>query len=82
MFQVIAKLSVIYGQLYKDENVMISATHNHAGPGGFSQYFVYHATSLGFYKDSLNAIVDGIVLVSVSFIFTVQSIAGCDLANE
>ena len=68
MFQVIAKLSVIYGQLYKDENVMISATHTHSGPGAYQQYFVYHAISLGFYKDSLNAIVDGIVLVSVSFI--------------
>jgi len=36
--------------LYTMENVCISATHTHSGPGGFLQYALYQTTSLGFVR--------------------------------
>jgi neutral ceramidase len=42
--------------LYTEENVAISGTHTHAGPGGYLQYVVYSVTSLGFVKQSFDAI--------------------------
>jgi neutral ceramidase len=49
-----------YGALYKDENVLLSATHDHAGPGGYSHYWLYNLTVGGFEKENFQAIVDGI----------------------
>ena len=34
-YEVIQKLKEKYGQLYTEKNVVISATHTHAAPGGF-----------------------------------------------
>ncbi|CAA3004664.1 neutral ceramidase 3-like [Olea europaea var. sylvestris] len=50
----------MYGNLYTKNNVAISATHTHAGPGGYLQYFVYLVTSFGFVRQSFDALVDGI----------------------
>jgi neutral ceramidase len=58
--QVMEKLAARYGTLYTDANVMLSATHTHSGPGGFSHYALYNLTILGFDKQNLDAIVDGI----------------------
>lgn len=49
-----------YGSLYNQENLAISGTHTHAGPGGYLQYVVYSITSLGFVHQSFDAIVDAI----------------------
>lgn len=49
-----------YGDLYTEKNVAISGIHTHAGPGGFLQYIVYLVTSLGFVRQSFDALVDGI----------------------
>lgn len=38
----------------------ISGIHTHAGPGGYLQYVVYIVTSLGFVRQSFDAVVDGI----------------------
>jgi neutral ceramidase len=62
--------------LYTDENVLLSATHTHAGPGGFSHYDLYNLSFripglqgpkdvpelrvLGFVRHNYEAIVDGI----------------------
>lgn len=46
--------------LYRDENICISATHTHSGPGGYSHYALYNLISLGFDEVNFNAIVDGI----------------------
>jgi len=46
--------------LYTEENVAISGTHTHAGPGGYLQYLVYSVTSLGFVKQSFDVIADAI----------------------
>jgi neutral ceramidase len=40
--------------------VIISATHTHAGPGGYSHYVLYNAISLGFDSQNFEVIVSGI----------------------
>ena len=46
--------------MYNEENVAISGTHTHAGPGGYLQYVLYSVTSLGFIPQSFDAIVTAI----------------------
>lgn len=41
----------------------ISGIHTHSGPGGYLQYVLYDITSLGFVRQSFDALVDGIVEV-------------------
>lgn len=59
--QVVKELQKKYGALYNDDNVLITATHDHSGPGGFSTYTLYNLTILGFSRDNFNTIVNGIV---------------------
>lgn len=59
--EVVRKLQEKYGALYTDKNVLITATHQHSGPGGYSTYTLYNLTILGFSRDNFNTIVDGIV---------------------
>ena len=59
--QVMEKLRARYGStLYTDANVVLSATHTHSGPGGFSHYALYNLTILGYDKQNFDTIVDGI----------------------
>lgn len=58
--KVLERLKARYGNLYTEENVAISGIHTHAGPGGYLQYIVYIVTSLGFVRQSFDALVDGI----------------------
>jgi neutral ceramidase len=58
--QVVQRLRTTYGSLYGDENVLISATHTHSGPGGHSHYALYNLTVLGFDAQNFNLVVDGI----------------------
>ncbi|MGW0698482.1 neutral/alkaline ceramidase [Streptomyces sp. NPDC002867] len=58
---VLARLKQRYGSLYTERNVLLSATHTHAGSGGHSHHVAYNLASLGFQKDTYQAIVDGIV---------------------
>ncbi|MFF5879593.1 neutral/alkaline ceramidase [Streptomyces californicus] len=57
---VLARLKERYGSLYGEENVLLSATHTHSGPGGFSHNVAYNLSVLGFQKKTYQAIVDGI----------------------
>jgi neutral ceramidase len=59
--QVVERLRARYGTVYSDANVLLSATHTHSGPGGFSHYALYNLTVLGYDKQNFEAIVDGIV---------------------
>ena len=59
--QVIKKLQDEYGDRYTDSNVLLTATHTHSGPGGFSTYGFYNITTLGFNRYNFDVIVDGIV---------------------
>ena len=46
---------------YTDENLLIAGTHTHAGPGGYSEYFLYNLTIGGFDQGVFDIIVNGIV---------------------
>lgn len=59
--QVIKKLQAKYGKRYNDDNVLLTATHTHSGPGGYSTYLFYNITTLGFSRSNFNVIVNGIV---------------------
>lgn len=58
---VLVKLQQRYGDRYSERNVMLTATHTHAGPGGFSHHNLYNLTTLGYHEKTFRAIVDGIV---------------------
>ncbi|KAH7567060.1 hypothetical protein JRO89_XS07G0011600 [Xanthoceras sorbifolium] len=58
--KVLERLKSRFGNLYTEENVAISGIHTHAGPGGYLQYLIYSITSLGFVKQSFDAIVTAI----------------------
>src|SRR6185503_2022807 len=57
---VLKKLAAKYGSLYDHQNVMMSATHTHSGPGGFSHHVMYNLTTFGHIAQNYAAIVDGI----------------------
>ncbi|ETE59986.1 putative neutral ceramidase C, partial [Ophiophagus hannah] len=50
-----------YGNLYNHNNVIMTGTHTHSGPGGYVQYTLLMLSSGGLIKPTLNAIVNGIV---------------------
>jgi neutral ceramidase len=59
---VVERLKKVFGPtLYREENVMLSATHTHAGPGGYSWHPLYDISTFGFHDQNFNAIVNGIV---------------------
>ncbi len=59
--RVIDALQGRFGATYRDENVMLSATHTHSGPGGTSHYTLYNLTTLGYSAPNTAAVADGIV---------------------
>nr|XP_006121527.1 neutral ceramidase isoform X1 [Pelodiscus sinensis]XP_006121528.1 neutral ceramidase isoform X1 [Pelodiscus sinensis]XP_006121529.1 neutral ceramidase isoform X1 [Pelodiscus sinensis]XP_006121530.1 neutral ceramidase isoform X1 [Pelodiscus sinensis]XP_006121531.1 neutral ceramidase isoform X1 [Pelodiscus sinensis]XP_006121532.1 neutral ceramidase isoform X1 [Pelodiscus sinensis]XP_006121533.1 neutral ceramidase isoform X1 [Pelodiscus sinensis]XP_025039633.1 neutral ceramidase isoform X1 [ len=59
--EVIKKLKSKYGDLYTQDNVILSGTHTHSAPAGYFQYTIFLLSSKGLIKPSLNAIVNGIV---------------------
>lgn len=48
--------------VYSGHNIAVTGTHSHAGPAGWFNYLLPQITSLGFDKQSYQAIVDGAVL--------------------
>lgn len=48
--------------IYTQKNVAVTGTHSHAGPGAWLNYLLPQITSLGFDKQSYQAIVDGALL--------------------
>ena len=48
--------------VYNGHNIAVTGTHSHAGPAGWFNYLLPQITSLGFDKQSYQAIVDGAVL--------------------
>lgn len=59
--EVLRRLADEYGERYRDANTMITATHTHCGPGGYSHHRLYNATTGGFHPKTFAAILDGIV---------------------
>jgi neutral ceramidase len=58
---IIAALKAKYGDLYNDRNVAIIGTHQHSGVGGFLENLLPQLTSLGFVRETFDAIVKGTV---------------------
>ncbi|WDK08850.1 neutral/alkaline non-lysosomal ceramidase [Colletotrichum graminicola] len=48
--------------VYNKNNIAVTGTHSHSGPGAWFNYLLPQITSLGFDKQSYQAIVDGAVL--------------------
>ncbi|KKY13399.1 putative neutral alkaline nonlysosomal ceramidase [Diplodia seriata] len=48
--------------MYSQANVAVTGTHSHSGPGAWLNYLLPQITSLGFDKQSYQAIVDGALL--------------------
>jgi neutral ceramidase len=45
----------------RPEDLVLTATHTHAGPGGFSGYRMYNTTNKGLRRHTFDALVDGVV---------------------
>lgn len=48
--------------VYNSNNIALTGTHSHSGPGAWFNYLLPQITSLGYDKQSYQAIVDGVVL--------------------
>ncbi|XP_076856751.1 neutral ceramidase-like isoform X2 [Brachyhypopomus gauderio] len=59
--EVLKELQLKYGDLYRQDNVVLSGTHTHSGLAGFFQYTLFMITSKGYIKPATQAIVSGIV---------------------
>lgn len=60
--EVVNRLKSIYGnELYTLDNVLLSGTHTHSGPGGYSHYGLFNLSILGFDKQNFECIVNGMV---------------------
>ena len=57
---VVKKLLSRYSGLYTDDNVAISATHTHSGPGAYSHYALYNLSMLGYDEKHFNTVAEGI----------------------
>ena len=48
-----------FGDEYNENNIMITATHTHATPGGITRYSLYNVTTMGWHEKTYQATVDG-----------------------
>jgi neutral ceramidase len=58
---VLRRLQEVYGDLYTATNTMITATHTHCAPGGYSHHLLYNSNTKGFRPKTFAALVDGMV---------------------
>lgn len=58
---VLQKLKLLFGDIYNETNIMLSATHTHSGPGGYAHDTFYNLTILGFDNQNFEVITNGIV---------------------
>ncbi|XP_011067719.1 PREDICTED: neutral ceramidase isoform X2 [Acromyrmex echinatior] len=58
--EVLRKLKTQFGDMYTENNVMISSTHTHSAPGGFMLDMLFDLTTFGFIRESFDAVVNGI----------------------
>ena len=51
--EVLEKLNKEYGNdTFRNDNLVLSATHTHSGPAGYMQYLMYTISSFGFVEES------------------------------
>jgi neutral ceramidase len=58
---VLRRLQNTYGDLYTASNTMITATHTHCAPGGYSHHLLYNSNTKGFRPKTFGALIDGMV---------------------
>ncbi len=58
--EVLDRLRALHGDAYSERNVLITATHTHCGPGGYSHHRLYNSNTHGFRPLTFAAITDGI----------------------
>ncbi len=58
---VLGRLAQTYGDRYTATNTMITATHTHCAPGGYSHHLLYNSNTKGFRPKTFAALVDGMV---------------------
>lgn len=58
---VLDRLSKELPGVFSHRNLVLSATHTHAGPGGYAHHALYNVTTLGFSPANFEAIVSGTV---------------------
>ena len=75
------RLAAAYPGVYNETNVCISGIHTHSGPGGFHQYVLLDVTSLGFVKQSTDALIEGIFQVTDLFIARLILLVSCDFVT-
>lgn len=54
-----------FGTLYTEHNTMVTATHTHSGPGGYSHHRLYHSNTGGFRPKTFDSIVEGMTEAAV-----------------
>jgi neutral ceramidase len=59
--EVLRQLKERFGEEYNASNTVITAIHQHSGPGGYSLHALYNITTLGFNRKHFQTICDGIV---------------------
>ena len=59
---IISQLSSQYPGVYSGDNVAFVGTHQHAGVGGYPENLLLQITSLGYVKQTADAIISGTVL--------------------
>ncbi|KIP08704.1 hypothetical protein PHLGIDRAFT_29473 [Phlebiopsis gigantea 11061_1 CR5-6] len=59
---IVTQLSAMYPGLYNNENIALGSTHQHSGVGGYLEDLLPQITSLGYVKQTADAIVAGTVL--------------------
>ena len=58
--EVLGRLAAGHGDAFTDRNVLITATHTHCAPGGYSYHRLYNSNTGGFRPLTFAAVVDGI----------------------
>lgn len=56
----LASIMAKYPTVFREDNVMLSATHTHSAPGGFSTYGLFNSNTKGYDKQYTNSVADGI----------------------
>ena len=68
--EVLTKLEAEYGKdVFRNDNLVLSATHTHSGPAGYMQYLMYTISSFGFVEDCFQ-----VIFISIPFLRFHQSV--------
>ena len=55
--EVLKRLEAKHGKdVFRNDNLVLSATHTHSGPAGYMQYLMYTISSFGFVEDCFQVI--------------------------